>query len=117
MDHSISILLSGYNYRLGHNVAIDRHPNCYKWVETIVQVLRNSELEATMAIAGNPNSKRLSQKKLKAIEWRRKHMEQLDQGNIDLLSYQQKFLKSPSNKTIKTSFKQLLEKEKRISNL
>ena len=47
----------GYNYRLGHNSSIEKHPNTYRWVETIVQELRNSENEAIMAKTGNANSR------------------------------------------------------------
>ena len=36
----------GYNFRLGHNRSIEKHPNTYRWVETITQELRNSENEA-----------------------------------------------------------------------
>ena len=28
----------GYNYRLGNNRTIEKHPNCYRWAETIREV-------------------------------------------------------------------------------
>ena len=46
----------GYNYRLGNNRTIEKHPNCYRWAETVREELRNSENEAIMAKCGNPNT-------------------------------------------------------------
>ena len=48
----------GYNYRLGNNRTIEKHPNCYRWAETVREELRNSENEAIMAKCGNPNTRR-----------------------------------------------------------
>ena len=79
----------GYNYRLGNNRAIEKHPNCYKWAETVVQELRNSENEAIMAKCGNPNSRQMCRKKATVLKWRHDMRAELESGNIDLLSYQQ----------------------------
>ena len=79
----------GYNYRLGHNTAIEKHPNTYRWAETVTQELRNSENEAIMAKSGNANSRPKNLKRIKIIQWRREMMAELEKGNVDLLAYQQ----------------------------
>ena len=79
----------GYNFRLGHNRSIEKHPNSYRWVETITQELRNSENEALMAKSGNANLRNKNRKTIRNIQWRREMMVELEKGNVDLLSYQQ----------------------------
>ena len=68
----------GYNFRLGHNRSIEKHPNTYRWVETITQELRNSENEALMAKSGNANSRPKNAKTKRIIQWRKELMTELE---------------------------------------
>ena len=79
----------GYNYRLGNNRTIEKHPNCYRWAETVREELRNSENKAFMAKCGNPNTRKMCRKRANIIQWRHDMKAQLELGNVDLLSYQQ----------------------------
>ena len=57
--------------------------------------LERSEDEAIMAKVGNANYRYRDKKKVKAIEWRRNQMKELQLGNIDLLTYQKRFHHTP----------------------
>ena len=52
----------GYNNRLGNNRTIGKHPNCYRWAETVREELRNSENEAIMARWQSEHQKNESEK-------------------------------------------------------
>ena len=44
-----------YNSRLGKSTKLGKHPNFYLWAESIISELKNSSVDAAMAIAGNLN--------------------------------------------------------------
>ena len=79
----------GYNSRLASKKVISKHPNVYKFVEAIIKELENSLNDAMMAKAGNVNAKQGKRSKQESLIKKRENlMKQLEDGVIDILSYQ-----------------------------
>ena len=80
----------GYNFRLGNNQKLGKHPNVYRFVNQIKYELENSLDNAVMANTGNPNIKeRPNSKSAIAGKVKKTLMEKLEEGTVDILSYQQ----------------------------
>ena len=82
----------GYNYRLGNNQKLGKHPNVYRFVSQIKLDLElsNSLNNAIMANNGNPNIKeRPNSKSALAAKVKKTLMIKLEEGTVDILSYQQ----------------------------
>ena len=77
----------GYNFRLGNKKKICRHPNLFLFVETVIQELKTSSDEASMADCGKSQKPRA--KTVKSIAMRKSLMLGLQQGKTALISYQQ----------------------------
>ena len=77
----------GYNFRLGNKKKICRHPNFFLSVETVIQELKTSSDEASMADCGKSQKPRA--KTVKSIAMRKSLMLELQQGKTALISYQQ----------------------------
>ena len=73
-----------YNSRLGKSVKLGKHPNFYLWTDSIISELKNSSVEAAMAISGNPNVRPMTTKARKSQQRREKLMIELSQGSIHL---------------------------------
>ena len=80
----------GYNFRLGNNQKLGKHPNVYRFVSQIKHELSNSLNNAIMANNGNPNIKeRPNSKSALAAKVKKTLMAKLEEGTVDILSYQQ----------------------------
>ena len=65
-----------YNSRLGKS-KLGKHPNFYLWTDSIISELKNSSVEAAMAISGNPNVRPKTTKARKSQQRREKLMIEL----------------------------------------
>ena len=85
----------GYNFRLGNNQKLGKHPNVYRFVNQIKYELSQSLDNAVMANNGNPNIKeRPNSKSALAVKVKKTLMEKLEEGTVDILSIGQSIIKT-----------------------
>ena len=71
----------GYNFRLGNNQKLEKHPNVYRFVNQIKYQISQSLDNAVMANNGYPNIKERPNSKL-------------EEGTVDILSIGQSIIKT-----------------------
>ena len=79
----------GYNARLNSSSYLSDHPNVFLFAKSIIKELKTSTNNAVMAQAGNANTRGPNTKKMRSAGIRKKLQLQLEEGTIDLISFQQ----------------------------
>ena len=85
----------GYNFRLGNNQKLEKHPYVYRFVNQIKYQISQSLDNAVMANNGYPNIKeRPNSKSALAVKVKKTLMEKLEEGTVDILSIGQSIIKT-----------------------